>query len=92
MALVFEVLQRTLQVFYWLIIIRALMSWFQPPSYNHYFNEFRRFLFAVTEPILAPIRRLVLPYFPGLDISPLIAILLVNVLRRWLVTLYFGLF
>lgn len=90
--IVFDILQRILQVFYWLIIIRAILSFIQPRTYNKLFADFRHIVYTVTEPVLGPIRRLVLPYTPGLDISPLIAILIIGLLRRWLFAWYWGLF
>ncbi len=60
-----------LTIYYWLIIIRALLSWVNPDPYNPVVN----FLNRVTEPVLAPLRR-VLPLGTGygIDLSPLIAI------------------
>ncbi len=72
-----------LNVFYWIILFRALVSWVNPDP----FNPLVQFLHRVTEPVLEPIRRL-LPPMP-LDISPLIAIFAVMALQRFLVpTLY----
>lgn len=63
-----------LTIYYWLIIIRALLSWVNPDPYNAVVN----FLNRVTEPVLAPLRR-VLPLGVnyGIDISPLIAIFVI---------------
>jgi len=55
------------------IIARALLSWFPLPASN----PITSFLHAVTEPILAPLRR-VIPRVGMLDITPLIAILLLQ--------------
>lgn len=72
-----------LTVYYWIIIFRALISWVNPDP----FNPLVQFLHRVTEPVMEPIRRL-MPPLP-LDISPLIAILGVMALQRFLVpTLY----
>ncbi len=65
-----EVLKVVLEAAKWLILIRALISWVNPDP----FNPIVQFLQRVTEPILAPIRRL-LPQMP-IDISPLIAFLI----------------
>ena len=56
------------------IIIRALMSWVMPVNGA----GFSRVLIDVTEPILAPIRRW-LPPLGGIDFSPLIAIIAIQV-------------
>lgn len=72
-----------LTIMYWLILIRALLSWVSPDP----FNPLVQFLMRTTEPILEPIRRL-LPPLP-LDISPIIAFFIIIFLRRFLVaTLY----
>jgi YggT family protein len=56
------------------IIIRALMSWFVPQDGS----GISRVLFDITEPVLAPIRR-VLPPIAGFDFSPILAIVLIQV-------------
>ena len=68
-----------LSVMYWLILIRALISWVSPDP----FNPIVQFLHRVTEPILEPIRR-VLPQMP-IDFSPIIAFLGIIFLRQFLV-------
>ena len=69
-----------LTILYWLILIRALISWVNPDP----FNPVVQFLQRTTEPILEPIRRL-LPPVP-LDISPIIAFFAIIFLQRFLVT------
>lgn len=59
-----------------IIIIRALLSWFSPNPYNRLYQ----LLISATEPVLAPLRRLI--PMRGIDISPIIAILLINVVVR----------
>ena len=68
-----------LSVMYWLILIRALISWVSPDP----FNPIVQFLNRVTEPILEPIRR-VLPQMP-IDLSPIVAFLAIIFLRQFLV-------
>ena len=68
-----------LTIMYWLILIRALISWVNPDP----FNPIVQFLMRVTEPVLEPIRRL-LPAMP-IDISPIIAFFLIVFLQRFLV-------
>ena len=64
---------------YWMILIRALISWVNPDP----FNPIVQFLFRTTEPILYPIRRLLPPM--GIDISPIIAFLGIVFLKTFLV-------
>ena len=69
-----------LTMFYWLILIRALISWVSPDQ----FNPIVQFLYRTTDPILDPIRRF-LPMM-GVDISPIIAFVMIMFLRSFLVS------
>jgi YggT family protein len=77
-----QLLNLLLTVFYWLILIRALISWVNPDPYN----AIVQFLHKVTEPVLVPIRR-ILPFSlkMTIDISPFIAFLIIFFLRMFLV-------
>lgn len=78
------VLDRVLFIYMWIIIIAALISWVNPDPYN----PIVRFLHRVTEPFLRRIRRY-LPVNLGIDFSPLIAILIILFIQKFLVaTLY----
>ncbi len=68
-----------LWAYMWIIIIRALISWVNPDPWN----PIVRFLYQVTEPVLRPIRRR-LPT-TGIDFSPIIVILAIMFLQRFLV-------
>jgi YggT family protein len=71
-----------LRIYFWVIVVRALLSWVSPDPYN----PIVRALAAVTEPVLRPLRRLVPPRrLGGLDISPLIALLLIEFLINGIV-------
>lgn len=74
-------IERLLDLYSWIIIIRAVMSWFSPdPS-----HPVVRFMEKITEPVLAPLRKLVPPEkLGGLDISPLIALFLIQVIQHFL--------
>lgn len=63
-----------------LVFARAVISWVQASPYN----PIVQFLYSATEPILRPIRRR-LPHTPGIDLSPLVVLLLVVFLQRFLV-------
>ncbi len=83
-----KILDITLTVFWWLIIIRALISWVNPDPYN----PIVQFLYKTTEPILYPIRKILpLDFKIGIDISPLIAFLVIVFLRIFLVRTLFDL-
>ena len=74
-----QVLDIGLSVFYWMILIRALLSWVNPDPSNTIVQVLQR----ATEPVLEPIRRL-LPAMP-IDISPILAFLAIVFLRSFLV-------
>ena len=68
-----------LRVLEFLIIARILLSWFRVDPYN----PIIRFLYDITEPILAPIRNL-LPPSGMMDLSPLVALVILFVIRTLL--------
>lgn len=76
-----NILGIALTILYWLILIRALLSWVNPDPYN----PIVQFLYKATEPFLYPIRRLLGTYSIGIDISPIIAFLILFFLRSFLV-------
>ena len=83
-----KILDVVFTIFYWLILIRALISWVNPDPYNFIVQ----FLRSVTEPLLEPIRNILPPRFRfGIDISPLIAILVIWFLQIFLVRTLFDL-
>lgn len=77
-----KVLDVFFSILYWLILIRALISWVNPDPYN----PIVQFLYKTTEPILHPIRRfLPLGLRFGIDISSIIAFLAIMFLKSFLV-------
>lgn len=77
-----KVVDILLTILYWLILIRALISWVNPDPYN----PIVQFLYKTTEPILYLIRRILpLGFRFGIDISPVIAFLGIIFLRAFLV-------
>ncbi len=77
-----QVMDILLSILYWLILIRALISWVNPDPYN----PVVQFLYKTTEPVLEPIRRkLPLSVRFGFDISPIIAFLAILFLKSFLV-------
>lgn len=75
---------------YTAIFIRVILSWIRPRTYNKLYYDVERAVETLTEPILAPIRRLVPPVGPGIDFSPLVALILIGLIRRLLVQLLLG--
>ena len=73
---------RIIQIYNILIIARVLASWIVRNPYNRLYH----FLITITEPVLGPIRR-ILPPIMGLDLSPIIAFFLLDLLPRLLASL-----
>mgnify|MGYP001288011274 CR=1 FL=1 len=70
----------------WLIIIRALLSWVSPDPFNPIVN----FICAVTEPFMAPFRKIIPTYNIGIDLSPIFALLFIWFLKLFVVNTLFG--
>jgi len=78
-----EVLHILLQIYMWIVIIGALLSWVNPDPYN----PIVRFLYSATEPVFSWLRR-TLPFLRigGIDFSPIIIIVIIIFLDKALVT------
>ena len=76
-----EIVNMLLNVYYWVVIIAALISWVNPDPYN----PVVRFLRTVTEPVFRPIRRLIGYRLGPVDISPIIVILGILFVQKFLV-------
>jgi len=83
MYMVANLVDLAIQIYILLIIARALISWVSPDPYN----PIVRFLYRATEPVLRPVRNLLPTLAMGLDLSPMIVILLLVFLQRYLVPL-----
>jgi len=76
-----QVLNVAVSLLWWLIIIRALISWVNPDP----FNPIVQFLFRTTEPFLLPFKKIIPSWKIGLDLSPIFAILALVFLRFFIV-------
>ena len=63
-----------INIYIWVVIIAALITWVQPNPYN----PIVRFLWNITEPVYTYIRRFIPTNFGGIDIAPIILILLLQ--------------
>jgi YggT family protein len=75
----------------WLIIIRVLISWIRPNIYNSNWQKILTFIYNITEPVLGPIRRILPQGNLGIDFSPLIALIILNILRSFVLNLLYSL-
>ena len=76
-----KVIDIALTLYMWIIVFRALISWVNPDPYN----QIVIFLYRATEPVLGPIRRRLPMGNIGIDISPIIVILVIVFLQYFLV-------
>ncbi|HMO29365.1 YggT family protein [Enterovirga sp.] len=85
MRALLDVLMLALQLYVWLLIASAIMSWLIAFNVVNTRNEVVRtiwnFLYQITEPVLRPIRNL-LPNLGGIDISPIILLLIIFFIQR----------
>ena len=76
-----------IELFIWLLIIQAILSWLIAfgivNTQSGFVNMVGNFLYKITEPLLRPIRK-ILPDFAGVDISPVILIILLIFFRNLL--------
>jgi len=84
MYAILHLVDTLITIYIWLLIAQAILSWLVSfgvvNRYNRVVAVVADFLWRVTEPVLRPIRR-VLPDLGGIDISPVILILLLWFLR-----------
>jgi len=74
------VLDKALDIYMYIIIGRAIISWVNADPYN----PIVRFLYKATEPVLYRVRRL-LPDLGGIDLSPLVVIFAIYFVRAFIV-------
>jgi YggT family protein len=91
MRALLDVIMIVLDLYIWLLIAAAVLSWLIAFNVVNVRNQFvgmiADFLYRITEPVLKPIRGMI-PNLGGLDISPVILILLIyfiqNVIRYYI--------
>ena len=76
-----KILNIALSLYMWIVIGRAIISWVSPDPYN----PIVKFLNAVTEPVLYPIRKKIPISLGGIDFSPILVILAIIFLQTFLV-------
>ena len=81
--MILALLYYALEILKWLIIARALMSWFMSPYSS---NHLAKFIRTVTDPILRPLSE-VIPPLGGMDISPLVAFFAIQLTQAMLLRL-----
>ena len=86
MRAILEIILLILDLYVWLLIASAILSWLIAfnvvNTRNQFVGAIAEFLYRITEPVLGPIRRR-LPSMGGLDMSPIVAFFVL-----WLIQLY----
>jgi len=80
---IFRIIDVIFQLLYIFILVRIVLSWIPIPV-NHITRPILNFIYDVTEPILRLVRNVIPPIMVGgmgLDLSPLIAILLLRIIH-----------
>ena len=72
-----DLLSAILTLFTYAVVARAVLSWIRPNPYN----PLVRFLNRITDPIMRPLERLI-PPIGGLDVTPIVAIVLIQLIRK----------
>ncbi|MCF8038552.1 MAG: YggT family protein [Desulfohalobiaceae bacterium] len=76
------VLNAALSLYFWIIIISAVLSWVNPDPYN----PLVRIIYSLTEPVLYKIRRtLPFVFIGGVDLSPIVVLFAIQFLKVFLV-------
>lgn len=90
MRAILDIVLIVLDLYVWLLIASAILSWLIAFNVVNTRNQFvasvAEFLYRITEPLLRPIRSF-LPAMGGLDISPIILILIIMLIQR-IITYY----
>ncbi|MET3522578.1 YggT family protein [Mesorhizobium abyssinicae] len=89
MIALIQTIVMALDLYWWIIIASAIFSWLYAfnvvNSRNQFVGTIGNVLYRLTEPALRPIRRF-MPDLGGVDISPIILLLIIFFIRQFLVT------
>ena len=88
MRAILDIILIALNLYIWLLIAAAILSWLIAfnvvNTRNQFVSAVAEFLYRITEPVLRPIRNF-LPSLGGIDISPIILILIIMLIERIIV-------
>jgi len=87
MPVLVNVLSALFRLYAFLMLARVILSWVSPNPYRQPYYPVIRFLHRITEPILAPLRRIIPPIGGTIDISPAVALILLELARSLVVSL-----
>ncbi len=76
-----QMLQMVLQLYFWIVIVAAIMSWIEPNPYN----PIVRAIYSVTEPVFDWVRGHMPVVLGGIDFSPMVVIFAIYFLQAFLI-------
>jgi YggT family protein len=79
----YDIVSLVFQVYIFIVIARALISWVNPDPYN----PIVRFLYSATEPVLALMKRYLPLQFSGIDLSPIALLLALTIVEKILLNI-----
>lgn len=82
-----QILHMVINIYMWVVIIAALITWVRPDPYNPIVQVLSR----LTEPVYGELRRHIPTNISGIDVAPIIVIIALQFIDLFLVKLLFGL-
>ena len=93
MAFLGQILILALDIFFWIIIAQVVLSWLIAFDVINVKNQQAKNLIGliqkITDPVYRPLRKYI-PPIAGIDITPIIIIIAINVLKSGIASLFFG--
>jgi len=87
MSAIITIISVAFQIYEFLILIRVLLSWVNINPYHPVI----RILYQITDPVLEPLRRIIPPIGGMIDISPIVALITLEIAHRILISVLVGL-
>jgi YggT family protein len=72
-----SIIEQLLTVYFWIVVISAVLTWIEPNPYN----PIVRFIYGITEPVFDFVREHIPVIFGGIDLSPIIVIIAIQLLQ-----------
>jgi YggT family protein len=92
MSYVVTIVSLAFQIYQFLILIRVLLTWVNTDPYRPRLDHpILRLLYQVTGPVLRPLRKIIPPVGGTIDISPVVALIILEIARRILIGFLTGL-
>jgi YggT family protein len=87
MYIAIQIISYAFTFYEFLILIRVLLSWVNAGGYSRWgYHPIVRWLYRLTDPVLVPLQKLIPPIGGAIDISPIVALFLLEIIRRIVVS------